>query len=184
MTIPLAIEPSVGDDGISFGESAILFWGGWPSNWEPSHFTIDGVEYNCVEQRMMAAKAQLFGDRETLAKIMASPYPKAQKAFGRKVRGYDDAVWVRERYAVVLAATIEKYRQNTRLLARLLATDAGKVFGEASPYDDVWGIGFGVGDPRAFDPTAWTGQNLLGRAITEAREQLLASSPCAPSGSP
>ncbi len=171
MTVPLALPPSVADVGLTITNTVVLFWGGWPSNWEPSPFTLDGVEYNCVEQRMMAAKALQFGDTEVAAKIMASPYPKAQKAFGRKVRGYDDAVWVRERYGVVLAATVEKYRQNPRLLARLRATGARR-FGEASPYDDVWGIGMAADAPGATDPTRWTGQNLLGRALDEARGRL------------
>ncbi len=39
-----------------------LFWGDWPSNWQPSPFTLDGVVYNCVEQWMMAEKARCFGD--------------------------------------------------------------------------------------------------------------------------
>ena len=62
----------------------IFFWGGWPSNWHPSRFVVDGVEYNCMEQFMMAEKARLFGDDLVLGKILASPYPKAQKEFGER----------------------------------------------------------------------------------------------------
>lgn len=179
MTVPLAIPASVGDAGLTVTDDLVLFWGGWPSNWEPSPFALDGIEYNCVEQAMMAAKARRFGDAATEAKIMASPYPKAQKGFGRAVRGYDDAAWTAARYDVVLRATIEKYRQNAALLARILTTGT-RTFGEASPYDDVWGIGCGVGDPRARDRARWPGQNLLGQALTAARDRLRAEAASAP----
>jgi ribA/ribD-fused uncharacterized protein len=145
-----------------------VFWGSWPSNWEPSTFIIDKVRYNCVEQYMMAEKARLFGDEEVRAKILASPYPKAQKAFGRKVRGYNDAAWSAVRYSIVLAGTLEKYKQNAELRALLLDT-GDAVFVEASPSDAIWGIGLPEDSPDATNPSKWRGQNLLGKAITEVR---------------
>ena len=42
----------------------VLFWNGPFSQWYPSKFTIDGIEYNCCEQYMMAKKALMFGDAE------------------------------------------------------------------------------------------------------------------------
>jgi ribA/ribD-fused uncharacterized protein len=167
----LAIEPSRGNAGVTIKNGLVLFWGGWPSNWEPSQFTIDGVEYNCVEQYMMAKKAQLFQDEEIYKKIMSSRYPKAQKEFGGKVRNYDDEKWSAVRYKVVLEATIEKYKQNPVLLERLLATGSAQ-FVEASPFDKIWGVGLTDDDPRILDPKKWNGQNLLGKAITEAREHI------------
>jgi ribA/ribD-fused uncharacterized protein len=149
----------------------VLFWGHWPSNWAPSPFTILGMTFNCVEQCMMAFKADLFGDEVNRARIMASPDPRDQKRFGRAVQGYDDARWAEVRYKVVLRATIEKYRQNPELLKALLATGDLR-FVECAPDDTVWGIGMGVDDPRCTDPTKWLGTNLLGKALDEAREVL------------
>ena len=151
----------------------IFFWGGWPSNWHPSRFVVDGVEYNCMEQFMMAEKARLFGDDLVLGKILASPYPKAQKEFGRKVRGYDDARWTKVRSAIVLRGTLEKYRQNDDLRRMLLSTT--EPFVEASPYDTIWGIGMAMTDAGVEDPRNWRGQNLLGKIITEARDILQAA---------
>ena len=152
----------------------LFFWGGYPSNWEPSNFAIDGVSYNCVEQYMMAEKARLFGDEEVRQKILASPYPRAQKEFGRKVRGYIDETWTAVRYDVVLRATVEKYKQNPRLLKKLLSTT--ETFVEASPEDDIWGIGMLMTEQGVEDPANWKGTNLLGKAITEARELIRAES--------
>ena len=72
------------------------------SQWYPCRFEEDGVVYNCAEQYMMAHKALIFGDRETLAQIMAAGDPKTCKALGRRVKPFDSAVWNREKYAVVV----------------------------------------------------------------------------------
>jgi ribA/ribD-fused uncharacterized protein len=154
-------------------DDKLFFWGGWPSQWTLADFVIDGVTYNCCEQWMHAEKARLFGDSEVLAKILASPYPKAQKEFGRKVRGYADPPWFEKRYEVVVLGNVAKYSQNPELLKLLLEAPASLV--EASPEDDVWGIGMGMDDPDITDPSKWRGQNLLGQAIAEARRRILAA---------
>jgi ribA/ribD-fused uncharacterized protein len=150
----------------------LLFWGQWPSNWCPSPFTIDGVTYSCVEQYMMAEKADLFGDWGTKHRIMATTDPAEQKRLGKSVTPYIEAEWAAIRYDVVLKATIEKYRQNPELKAKLLAS-VGR-FVEAAPDDRVWGIGLRATDPRAHDPKQWRGTNLLGKALDEARDVIRA----------
>ena len=145
----------------------LFFWGSWPSQWEPSAFLVNGVPYNCAEQFMMAEKAKLFGDEEVRTKILASPYPKAQKEFGRKVRGFDKPRWDEAAYKIVVEGNIHKYLQNDRLCKLLLATT--EEFVEASPEDPIWGIGMAVNEPGIEDPKNWKGTNLLGKAITEAR---------------
>ncbi len=145
-----------------------LFWGQWPSNWQVSFMTVDGVQYNCVEQYMMAEKAKFFGDEGTRSRILASGEPKEQKALGRLVKGFDEATWEKSRYDIVLRGTIEKYRQNPELRSLLLATGNAE-FVECSPTDRVWGIGMRRQDPGSTDPKRWRGLNLLGKAINEAR---------------
>ena len=149
----------------------LFFWSEWPSNWTPSPFTLDGITYGCVEQYMMAEKARLFGDVAAEQVIMASDDPAEQKAMGRQIRGYDDDKWAAVRYDVVLRATIEKYRQNPALLKALLDT-GDDVLVEASPHDRVWGIGMRKTDKGIENPKNWRGQNLLGKAITEAKRLL------------
>ena len=43
---------------------------------------------------------------------------------------------------------------------------------EASPHDNLWGIGLSACDPRASSPDSWYGKNLLGQALENARELL------------
>lgn len=146
----------------------LFFWGDWPSNWEFSPFKLGGVQYNCVEQYMMAAKARLFDDKKTLAKIMAATDPSDQKRYGREVEGFSEPKWAAIRYDVVLRATVEKYRQNPELLKLLLATGTDR-FVEASPTDRIWGIGMRKDSRGIENPANWRGTNLLGKAIDEAR---------------
>ncbi len=143
------------------------------SQWFRCAFTVDGVAFTCAEQFMMHGKALLFGDAAVAAKILAASHPREHKALGRKVKNFDDAAWKREREAIVLAGNRAKFTQNPALRELLLAT-RGTTLVEASPYDRIWGIGLAATDPRAQDPATWRGQNLLGKLLTQLRDELLA----------
>jgi ribA/ribD-fused uncharacterized protein len=144
------------------------------SQWFRCSFATGELRFNCAEQYMMHGKALLFGDAASAAAILAADHPRQHKALGRKVKGFDDAVWKRERIAIVRAGNHAKFTQNAELRELLLAT-APTTLVEASPYDKIWGIGLAAGDPRAQDRARWRGQNLLGQILTELREELLRS---------
>jgi len=153
-------------------EKFTFFWSGPFSNWHASPFEIDGVWYNCSEQWMMAEKARIFNDTATLAKIMASPDPKEQKAYGRLVQGFDKAKWDAVARDVVYKGCLAKFSQNPDLKAALLATE-GTTMVEASPVDKIWGIGLKKDDPRVRDRSQWCGQNWLGQVLDRVRAELL-----------
>ena len=71
---------------------------------------------------MMAAKARLFGDEATLAKILAAGSPRAAKALGRTVTGFREEVWQTHRFGIVVAGNTQKFAQNPELAAYLLGT--------------------------------------------------------------
>lgn len=162
----------------------LAFWGHRPqrdgsigagclSQWWPSPFTVDDVEYATAEHWMMAGKARLFGDAEAERAAVAAVHPHAAKSVGRTVRGFDEATWLRERFALVVEGSVAKFGQHPALSAYLLGT-TGRVLVEASPLDRVWGIGLAADDERAGDPARWRGLNLLGFALMEARARLTA----------
>jgi len=153
------------------GETFTLFYNGVFSQWHPSPFEVDGVRYSCAEQYMMAQKARTFGDGERLGKIMGSDDPGYQKAQGKLVRGYSDAVWHAVARDVVARASVAKFASTPALLAALMAT-GGTTLVEASPTDRVWGIGLGEDDPGARDRSRWRGRNWLGQVLTETRVRL------------
>ncbi|MBP8240689.1 MAG: DUF1768 domain-containing protein [Saprospiraceae bacterium] len=41
---------------------------------------------------------------------------------------------------------------------------------EASPYDKIWGIGISEDDDLRFNKENWVGENLLGKILTQLRE--------------
>ena len=160
----------------------VLFWGEWPSNWYKTEFEaevmIGGKKekktfYNS-EQYFMFIKAVVFGDYDTANKILSTKDPKKAKQLGREVKNYDDEVWSRMRYKVMVDANKAKYGQNEQLKKLILSDELkGKGFVEASPIDGIWGIKLGENDPLADDEAHWKGQNLLGKALDETREWLL-----------
>ena len=141
------------------------------SNWYHQPFMLRGVLFGCVEQAMMYAKAIEFGDTAIAAKILAEPHPRQQKKLGRQVKPYDDARWKAVARNVVYAAAHAKFTQHADLGRRLRETH-GTILVEASPYDNLWGVGLGQNDPRIEDPSKWLGLNWLGEVLTRLRTDL------------
>lgn len=160
------------------------FWGHRPrpdgrigssclSQWWPSPFTVDSVTYPSAEHWMMAGKARLFGDAAAEREAVEASSPAAAKKAGRTVRGFDEDVWKRARFALVVAGSVHKFGQDPDLREYLLNTGE-RVLVEASPVDRIWGIGLAADDERAERPQQWRGLNLLGFALMEARTRLRA----------
>ncbi|GHE07554.1 hypothetical protein GCM10010339_52750 [Streptomyces alanosinicus] len=158
------------------------FWGHRPrpdgtigasclSQWWPSPFVVDGVTYATAEHWMMAGKARLFEDAEAERRALAAGHPAEAKKAGRLVKGFDAAIWERERFRIVVEGSVHKFAADDALRAFLLGT-GDRVLVEASPVDRVWGIGLAADDAAAADPERWRGPNLLGFALMEAREVL------------
>ena len=160
-------------NGIRTTDNFVLFWGGWPSQWHRSDFTVDAVRYNCCEQYMMAEKARVFGDDEALGKILAATNPRKQKALGREVRNFDAVVWNDVCRGVVYAANLARFTQDDAARAELLAT-GDRTIVEASPTDRIWGVGLAPEDDRALDPSQWRGTNWLGIALMQVRDTIRA----------
>jgi ribA/ribD-fused uncharacterized protein len=152
-------------------EKYVFFWNGVFSQWYPSKFVIEGVEYNCCEQYMMAQKALLFNDLESHKMIMYSKSPNEQKGFGRRVKGFDKYKWDAVCRQIVFDANMAKFTQNDKMLEELIKTGEREIV-EASPYDKIWGIGLHETDARCLDKSQWQGTNWLGEAIMSVREKL------------
>jgi hypothetical protein len=159
----------------------VLFWGDEPgrapvgpwvlSQWWAAPFDVDGVTYPTAEHWMMAEKARLSGDEDSLALILAAEHPGEAKALGREVAPFDSDRWDAVRYDVVVRGNLAKFTAHDDLRAYLLST-APKALVEASPVDRVWGVGWSARDVEAQRPSAWRGSNLLGFALMDVRERL------------
>ena len=156
----------ISDNVVLFRHTPSVF-----SQWTPSPFTVDLIEYNCAGQFMMASKARLFGDDTALSAILASDDPREQKRLGRQVRHLDYKLWQSECENIVLHGNLAKFSQNEEMHLALIGTGDRRL-AEASPHDNLWGIGLSARDPRASCPDSLCGQNLLGQALEHTREIL------------
>lgn len=162
----------------------LFFWGHTPSadgriteacfsQWWMCRFEVGQEEYCCAEQYMMAQKARMFGDEEMLEQIMKMRQPKAMKAYGRAIQGFEKERWDIACYDIVKRGNLAKFSQNPELWD-FMKTTHRRILVEASPKDRIWGIGMGKSNPDAECPLKWRGTNLLGFALTEVRDILLA----------
>lgn len=141
------------------------------SQWWKSDFRFMENTYCCMEQFMMAHKAELFGDGATRSEIMRASEPAEIMALGRQVKNFDEAVWAQAKYAVILNGNYCKFTQNPQLMDFLLST-GNSVLAEASPHDCIWGIGWEEAQENAEVPANWRGENLLGSALMEVRDEI------------
>lgn len=141
------------------------------SQWFPAQFEEVGISYKTAEHYMMAEKAKLFNDNEIRSLIIEIKDPKEAKSLGRKIKNFDHQIWDEQKYEIVKRGNFLKFSQNAKLKEFLLSTDQ-KVIVEASPYDMIWGIGMLESDTKAKNPNEWGGENLLGFALMEVRDEL------------
>lgn len=160
----------------------IFFWGHTPktgeaigkfifSQWYPSLFIVDGVQYQTAEHWMMAKKAQLFNDGYAFERIIASIKPGEVKQIGREIKGFNESIWQQERYRIVKEGNYYKFLQHADF-AKYLIDTGDRVIVEASPVDNIWGIGMAEDNAQIQNPSAWRGLNLLGFALMEVRYAL------------
>ena len=161
-------------------EDFVFFWGHRKgkkigktcfSQWYEIEFEVDGHRYNCAEQYMMAQKAWLFKDIEIFSKILDARDPKEIKALGREVKNFEPKIWNQHKFEIVVKGNLGKFGDNPELKDYLLST-RDKILVEASPYDKIWGIGMKVETPGIENPSNWKGENLLGFALMEVRDEL------------
>lgn len=158
-------------------EGVLFFYGrAHPfSNHHRAHYTVRGVTFNCGEQGLMYCKARLFNDMDTAQKILEADDPISHKRLGRQVRGFQDAVWRARAPGFARTLANHRFSQNPDQLRYLLDTHPYRLV-EASPSDQIWGIGLGLGDPRIYDQRYWRGDNLWGTVLEMSRDDLSASS--------
>lgn len=161
----------------------LLFWRefdaetGWLSNWSAHPITEpSGERHATAEHAYMTTKARWVCDETAIAMIAASPSPREAKRIARAVAMTPEDVegWDRIKFGVMVEIVRAKTEQHPTIKDALLAS-SGRTIAEASPYDLVWGIGIDAKRAAGIPPSNWPGQNLLGKAWTRVREEMLAA---------
>ena len=161
------------------GERFVLFFrpyevNGVCSNWYKSNFTSKhGVKFNCTEQYLMYEKAKLFKDEEVANEILKETNPKEMKAYGRKVKNYDDKLWACNRYGTMIQGLYDKFSQNQELKDWIILAEC-EHFVECSPYDGIWGIKTPMDSEDCLYPERWNGENWLGKCLDDVRGIIMA----------
>ena len=119
----------------------------------------------------MAEKARLFDDQEIFNEIIVCDHLMEAKQLGRKVKRFNPDIWDRHKYEIVKRGNHHEFSQHEDLKEFLLSTK-NRVLVEASPRDRIWGIGMSQNHENVENPNLWRGQNLLGFALMEVRDQL------------
>ncbi|MCU0394175.1 MAG: NADAR family protein [Thermoflexibacter sp.] len=133
------------NDG-SIGESCLSQW------WDNASFVVEGITYKTAEHWMMAEKARIFHDVEALNAILECNTPAEAKKLGRKVQNFDAVIWDEKKFTSITQGNIYKSSQHSNLKEFLLNT-GDRVLVEASPVDNIWGIGMAKKDPNIENPT-------------------------------
>lgn len=141
------------------------------SQWFYSPFEVDGHVYKTCEHWMMCQKALLFDTNEKFFEILDTEHPREVKALGRTIKNFDSKVWDKKKYNIVKLGNIHKFSQHPELRKHLLSTGEDIIV-ESSPYDPIWGIGMSKTDKGVDDIENWKGENLLGFALMEVRNEL------------
>jgi ribA/ribD-fused uncharacterized protein len=117
--------------GLSF--EYLFFWGHRHKNpayldkscfsqWYPAPFYLDGESYPCAEHFMMAEKARLFSDGETLKKMLSTSNPSEAKKLGRQIKGFIESIWQENCFNIVVRGNLAKLSQNEEFKRFLLQT--------------------------------------------------------------
>ncbi|MFT6245948.1 MAG: ribA/ribD-fused uncharacterized protein [Salibacteraceae bacterium] len=160
----------------------LFFWGHTPhkegittssclSQWWECEFESEGLKFKSTEHWMMYGKALLFNDYDIAEQILKCESPGEAKALGRKVSNFDNDIWNQHRMGIVVEGNRLKFSQNEDFKTFLLNTKQ-RVLVEASPVDEIWGVGLSRDSDKINNPNSWRGLNLLGFALMEVRDIL------------
>ena len=111
------------------------------------------------------------GNKDLILSILQEFNPNKIKKLGRSVRNFDESKWNAVKYNIMLKCIREKFLQNRGIREKLIKTYPRQLY-EASPWDNIWGIGYDKDTAQVRDPETY-GQNLLGKALMKIRDEFL-----------
>ena len=140
----------------------------------PVAIAIKDKTYRSVRHAIFAELAMEFNDTERAAAIEASDgdihYSVDDVAGGREV---NQTQWNKKLLYLINLANAIKFKNYPELAQRLVETGRA-VIGAYEPNDLQIGIGLSMDNVKAKDKLAWTGENMLGKALMKIRDLIVA----------
>lgn len=136
---------------------------------------IKGQPFITREEWMMVWKALIFAKEgeyreinlQIADQIKGNKNSNSVRTLGRQIKGYDEEVWKKIRYDVVMNGNYLQFSQNEVMKKVLIDTNDRQIV-ESASYDAIWGCGYGEHNAEA-NRKNW-GLSLLGTAIMQVRE--------------
>lgn len=151
-------------------DTHIYFWGGSLANYFDTRFTWNKREFKSVAQAYAYAKAVTF-DKSYIPIILEQVSARRAEELGREIPAFDEEVWSEKRYKVMYDLLKTKFTNDEWLTHELLSTE-DKILVYGVEEDKIWGAGLGFYTNKILDESNWVGENLLGKALMELRDEL------------
>lgn len=139
------------------------------SNFNYAPFTIDGRQFNRVEQYFQFKKAADANQSQIARKILIEEDPANQKSLGDSVKATRN--WMQGASRDVMKAALRAKFAANPIHHQALINTKGKRLVETTEYDKWWGNGLKFDDSNRCDPTRWRGQNHMGMLLDEIRHE-------------
>ena len=139
------------------------------SNFHPSKFIIDGIEYHSSEQYIQMKAAEYFDDEVAKNRILTAEDAQDCKDIAHDINNYNRRAWGMVAESLCEPGITQKFIQNPDLLSTLMNT-GNKTIAESS-HDDIWGTGVHLGKKEALNKSKWTGTNILGKILMGVRDK-------------
>eukprot|EP00927_Polykrikos_kofoidii_P032187 TRINITY_DN27495_c0_g1_i1.p1 TRINITY_DN27495_c0_g1~~TRINITY_DN27495_c0_g1_i1.p1 ORF type:complete len:248 (-),score=26.43 TRINITY_DN27495_c0_g1_i1:539-1282(-) len=123
-----------------------------------------------ANKALHCTKASVFGDQANFDEIVAESDPVKCQQLGRHCKNFDQTVWDGYVNEVAFQVIFQKFSSDKALM-KLLVSTGDALIAEAAK-NPVWGIGLSEDNPKVFSPKDWAGQNIQGKALMRAREEL------------
>ena len=139
----------------------------------PADFIINERFYRNAYQALMGEIAISFEDEANLVRIMLAENPNEIEYTWEDASGATEETWNIRMDALLVPVNKAKFVAHPELGEKLIQT-GNALLGAIEPMNNILGIGLVMEDTDAMRPSKWTGQNKIGRAIEQVREELKA----------
>jgi ribA/ribD-fused uncharacterized protein len=135
------------------------------------------VHVSFSEKAIMLCKASIMKDYDTFDLILDARSPREAKRLGRQVsrrdKTWDQALWDNNVCEIAYEVVSQKFTKVDNIGQILLSTGTG-IIAEMTDNDLHWATGIRIGHRSENIPSEWTGSNILGWALMQARDTLAA----------
>ena len=128
---------------------------------------IDGISHMCNEQCIQCAKASMFGDDESVDKIVKTDNRHEIRNLVTNISGFYYWEWRQKVLSFMKKCMRQKFLNQPGAQRALLRT-GNEIIAEASR-DTYWGLGTHITSDSALDMESWEGKNEMGEILMGIR---------------